>query len=327
MPRRARRRIWCETVPLETLGAPATVALLRRYDVHPIVAVWPETLAGTAAVAARFVDAGLQPALWPMLADADGRWIGAANAAAFCAFAERLAGELGAAEIVLDLEPPIEAVRKTLASHVLPAAAGPTAFRSARARIEELTERVRARGALVSAAVALPVLLDAAGGAPAWQARLGTPVDGIAWDHVSPMLYTSILEGWSRGLLARRDVRALLAWSCTASAARFGALAGASLGAVGTGAFGDEPTLRSPAELADDVAVARAAGVDDLALFDLGGVLRRPPAEAWFEAFTGAAPAARLPAPTPRSRLALGAARVAGAAFALLLHRANVSGG
>ena len=42
---------------------------------------------------------------WPMLADADGRWIGAANAPRFCAFAERLARELGVGEVVLDLEP------------------------------------------------------------------------------------------------------------------------------------------------------------------------------------------------------------------------------
>ncbi len=277
MPR--RRRIWCETVPPETLAAPATVALLRRYAVDPILAVWPSTVTAAGTALARFADAGLRPALWPMLADADGRWIGAANADLFCAFAERLLRELGATEIVLDLEPPIDAVRQTLASsavnaHVLPASATPAAFRAARVRIGELANRVRARGAAVSAAVALPVLFDRPGGSAGWQARLGTPVDGIAWDHVSPMLYTSIVEGWSRGLLARADVRAVLAWSCSASARRFGPRAGASLGAVGTGAFGDEPTLRSPAELEDDVGVALACGVDDL------GALRsrrRPP--------------------------------------------------
>jgi hypothetical protein len=66
---------------------------------------------------------------------------------------------------------------------------------------------------------------------------------------------------------------------------RWGARAGLSLGAVGTGAFGDEPVLRSPAELARDVAIARAAGIQELSLFELGGVLRRAPAEPWLEAF------------------------------------------
>ncbi len=113
------------------------------------------------------------------------------------------------------------------------------------------------------------------------------------------MLYTSILEGWARGMLDRGDALALLGWSCRTAARRFGAIAGASLGAVGSGAFGDEPTYRSPAELADDVAVARAAGVDDLALFDLGGVLRRPPAEAWLDPFTARLPLSRDDAHAP----------------------------
>jgi hypothetical protein len=188
------------------------------------------------------------------------------------------------------------------------------ALRAARRRIAALVEALHGEGAAVSAAVALPVLFDRVG-VDAWQLALGTPVDGIAWDHVSPMLYTSILEGWSRGLLGRRDVRAILAWSCRASEARFGSLAGASLGAVGTGAFGDEPTYRDPAELADDVAVARAAGVEDLALFDLGGVLARPSVDSWLEAFTSPDPAPALPDPTLRARAFLG---VAGAARRLL---------
>jgi hypothetical protein len=53
-------------------------------------------------------------------------------------------------------------------------------------------------------------------------------------------------------------------------------------------------------------------------LFDLGGVLRRPPAEAWLEAFTQTPPAAQVPALTPRARAALAGLRFAGRAFAAL---------
>ena len=133
----------------------------------------------------------------------------------------------------------------------------------------------------------------------------GTPTYGPAWDHVSVMLYSSILEGWSRGWLGRQDARAILARGCHAAAARFGERAGVSLGAVGVGAFGNEPTYRSTLELADDVAIARASGVDDLTLFDLGGVLAREPAEAWLEAFVETPPARAIEPPTARSRVAL----------------------
>ncbi|MFT3771914.1 MAG: hypothetical protein QM820_41430 [Minicystis sp.] len=317
-----RRRIWCETVPAAELAAPAVIALLQRFAVQPIVAVWPDTLAATREACARLAGEGVAVAAWPMLADADGRWLGAENADRFASFVARVADALGPAEIVLDLEPPIAALRATIAdravhAHLLPAGPDRAAFEAARGALQALDRRLHARGIAVSAAIAPPVLLDPAGGS-AWQARLGTPVDGVGWDHVSPMLYTSIIEGWSRGLLARADVRALLAAFCAAAVTRFGARAGASIGAVGVGAFGDEPVYRSPAELADDVAVARAAGIDDLALFELGGVLRRPPAEGWMEAFTGTPAAASVPAPTLRARAALAGLRAAGRAFAAL---------
>lgn len=142
---------------------------------------------------------------------------------------------------------------------------------------------------------------------------MGTPVDGIPWDHATAMLYTSILEGWSRGALHRDDAVSLLAGGCRAARARWGAAAGASLGAVGTGALGDEPVYRSAGELAEDVAVARACGIDDLALFDLGGVLARPPVAPWLDAFTRTEPLSMAPRMTLRARVCLAAASLPGA--------------
>jgi hypothetical protein len=320
-----RRRIWCETVPLAELGSKAVMALLRRFEVGAIVAVWPETLAEAGDALRRLAGEGVPTAVWPMLGDAEGRWMGAANAGGFAAFAGRAMDALSPPELVLDLEPPIEQLRSGLGSavvnaHVLPPGADPRAYASARAVLAALADEAHGRGMAVSAAIAPPALFGA------WEERLGTPVSGVPWDHVSPMLYTSIIEGWSRGLLRRADALALAAAGCAEARARFGARGGASLGAVGTGAFGDEPTYRSPAELAEDVGAARAEGVDDLALFDLGGVLRRAPAEAWLEAFT-TAPAKPAP-PTLRSRATVAGLRATGgtwAAFSRL--RARWAGG
>ena len=147
-------------------------------------------------------------------------------------------------------------------------------------RVAEL----HARGIATASAVWPLVALDPPG-ARGWQALLGTPVDALATGRVSVMMYTSILEGWSRGAIRRRDATALLAAASARVASRWGPSAGMSLGCVGTGALLDEPIYRAPSELAEDVALARAGGCVDLSLFDLGGVLGREPAEAWLDAF------------------------------------------
>jgi hypothetical protein len=327
-----RRRIWSEMQSSLALAEPRVLELLRRFGIAPIVAVWPSTPVATVARAVQVIEGeGLPVAIWPMLDDGDGRWANTGNAEVFARFVEAFAHALGRlgrspGEVVIDLEPPIEEMRASVAktrgavhARFLPIAAARRSFAAGRARLRALGDTLRRTGARVSAVVPPTVLLDPAEEGPRpFQELFGTPVDGLAWDHVSVMLYTSIIEGWSRGVLRRQDARALLGIAAGHTAARFGDRAGASLGAVDVGAFGDEPIYRSPRELADDVAIAIAAGIDDLALFDLRGVLRRGDPEAWLEAFTSTEPIASVPLPTNRVRAVLAGARLAGGALGTL---------
>jgi hypothetical protein len=325
-----RRRIWCETVPCEALSEPSVRALLRRFAVAPIVAVFPSTsVADLARALAELEGEGLPVSVWPMLADGDGRWANAGNAEAFARFTLSLVEELARlgrspSEVAIDLEPSIEDLRPSASKVAIHArflrlSTDRGSFSRARERLRALGDALRERGVGVSAAAPPTALLDPSRGeSRPFQELLGTPVDGLLWDHVSVMLYTSIIEGWSRGVLRREDTRALLGALAALAVARFGEQAGVSLGAVGVGAFGDEPVYRSVDELADDVAIALAAGALDLTLFELGGVLRRKDPEAWLEAFTRAEPAPRVPAPTLRIRAVLQAARLAGGGFGVL---------
>ncbi len=302
-------------MPFATVRSARVIGLLASRGVELCLAVRPGGEAGLAATVGACAEAGVRVALWPMLADRDGRWACAGNAAAFVDYARGLCDGLASegvapAEVVVDLEPPFEAVRAAVDGPL--AAIDLVARRGARllgaaARFDDLGGALRDRRIAMSCAV---VPLVAIGPAGAWEAALGTPVSGVAWDHVSAMLYSSILEGWSRGLLARRDAVAVVAAGAREVALRFGDRSGASLGAVGVGAFGDEPRLRSPEELREDVRAARAAGIDALTLLDLGGVLSRPPAEAWLDAFVGVdeEPLAGPPPVTLRADLAVGAA-------------------
>jgi len=155
---------------------------------------------------------------------------------------------------------------------------------AASAELATAVRAMHARGVATASAVWPLVALDPPG-ARGWQALLGTPVDALATERVSVMMYTSILEGWSRGAIRRRDAKLLLGAATARALRRWGKSAGMSIGCVGTGALVDEPVYRDPSELAEDAALARAAGCHDLSLFDLGGVLARGPAEAWLDAF------------------------------------------
>src|SRR5689334_4001314 len=104
-------RIWSETLPFDTLGSPEVLVLLRRYSLQPLLAVRPGDLAGLRSLLAKYGDAGLQPGLWPMLEDDDGRWGNARNIDRFTAFIRdvgKVAEGLPISELAFDLEPDIQ---------------------------------------------------------------------------------------------------------------------------------------------------------------------------------------------------------------------------
>ncbi len=157
-----------------------------------------------------------------------------------------------------------------------------------------------------------PIVLPPEAAARGWQRLLRTPIDALPLDCISTMAYTSLFEGYSRGVLRRADALALLYKLAVATRARYGARASISLGAVGTGALGDERTFISPAQLIEDVGIVRAAGLTDLALFNLDGALARPPLAAWLDALVQTPPSAPPP-PTLRADLLWQGLRAAGA--------------
>ncbi len=281
-------RVYAETL------SPAEVAhhggLLRRFGCDLVLAVRPFHLTEIAPAVRTLEDLGVRVALWPMIEDAKGRWPSVKNADAWIWFAEEVLRVLEKAraplrEVLFDLEPPFGSVRALTPGHFSPAALMRMAKRDphahGRAALVSFRQSLKARGIIVSAAI-VPLCVFS----PRWERVLGTPVTAVNADLPSVMAYTTIYEGWSRGVFSRSDALTLLATTARRTVEAYGPRAGISLGTVGTGAFEDEPIYRSPDELLADVVVARKAGVHKLTLFDLGGVTRRGPPEAWLEAFT-----------------------------------------
>lgn len=303
-------------MPYGALASPRVMDLLAQHDLEVLVAVTPARVDEIGALSRTYGDAGLSLGLWPMLADADGRWGSTYNAQSYADLVLRVvASARPGTTVAIDLEPPIAMVRGLLRGH-------PKAYRRllrsdswapGQQILATLMHTLNDRGTPCLAA-ANPMLLADGRGHSAWQWLFGTPIMGLPFDAVSFMAYTSLLEGYSRGLIDRQVARSLLKQTADAALAQWGPRASLSIGTVGGGALGDERPYGSVAELADDVAVARACGVEDLALFDLSGVLQRSDPGAWLRAFTATAPATELPHQPKRARLLKAAVRRGGSA-------------
>ena len=279
MTPRGARRIWCELCPAQTLIASGALAALAERRIALLFAVGPGESNDALAVVAACRNAGVIVGLWPMLEARRGRWANELTAHALAPFAEGLFERLDRKgllpdELAIDLEPPFE----LLATPSIRSLARFLAGNRERGTARLVAWRVHAQALGVRViAAALPTVL-ADGPRRFWQRILATPVEALGADHVTAMMYSSLIEGYARGRLDRNDARSLVGHAAALAAARPG--------------FG----------LADDVAIARAAGTDDLALFSLCGALRRPPIEPWLDAFVHTEPSV-LPPLTARAKL------------------------
>jgi hypothetical protein len=309
-----KRRIWCETGdPERTLDGPTLEALARR-EIELILAVFPASLRALPATLGRCARAGLRVSLWPMLDDAQGRWANARTMPAYLTFTWQVLDHTGGHPVealFVDLEPPIDLLREALKSPLRALRRLPQpGFEEARDRLQEAAHRARREGVPFASAVLPLVWLGGSG----WEEALGVPWRGVPWAAVHAMIYSSLVEGYSGGLAGPSTSGALVALTARQGRARLGGLAGLSLGVIGPGALGDERPLESTASLRRDLAAAIAAGVEDIALFDLVGAQRRGPLDRWLDALIDPLPGA-APAITAPARLAAAACQGVGVAL------------
>lgn len=293
-----RRRVWVEFLPPEQLAEPATVHLLARFGLEPLIALPPEREHGaTQRALARLSAAGLSVGLWPLLPDQHGYWPSVSNAPEFerrvrqvLAFADR--ARVRPRTVAVDLEPRLATTRalfegrrlRTVGAELLRVASPEAKERRLRAdrAFQAVRRELAARGVESLAAVWPVQLLDLEVERALIGGVLGTPLARGDWDVTCPMVYSSLI----RSLSPRRG-DLLLEWAYRAlGRAHRKSRMSVSLGLVGRGKLGDEPVLPDPESLALDVQEAKRAGLDDLALFSLDGVLADEHPERWLRVFS-----------------------------------------
>jgi hypothetical protein len=304
-----RRLVWSEHLPPAEVAKRETLDLLECYGLEVAVAIRPGDERDLPRLLDEAAARGITVHLWPMLRNEDGRWLSEHNAELFAKFVGRMLESLGdrQPQVVLDLEPPIETMRQWIRHPTrIVGAAAPSRRRPTHVR--DVVDALKRQGVEPWAAVVPLLLADPIPGHGGWHALMGTPVDPQDLSRLSAMLYSSIALGYGRGWLRRADVRSLLFETARACVRRWGPRAGASVGAVGPGALQDERVYDDPSELAEDVGLVRAAGIEDIGLFELQGVLQRPPAERWLDALCHTEPTKTIPTRSRRALVAIGLA-------------------
>jgi len=296
-----RLRVWSEFLRFEELRSSRVLNLLARYDVGVCVQV--SAFEGLAPVLRAHAEHGLEPAVWLLLPKHHGYWPSERNAELYAARVEALLSWAARERVqvpwlAVDLERPLwqaqmldraYGLAKSLAQLGLAAAnLNPRRFARAQAAYQAMAARAHDAGVRLLCAAHDYVLDDLLAGSNLLQDLHEVPVLGGPWDALSLMLYTSL--GCERRSLyeAARELRL-----------RLGDRAAASIGLTGAGVLGTEAHYTRPEDLAPDVAALKAAGVRDVAIYSLEGILSSREPQAWFESALAAAP--RVPEPTPAS--------------------------
>lgn len=300
-------RFWAELIsPGEIIDS--ALPLLQEFDSGVAIAMYPVSLTGDNADALRELKAsGVEVALWPLMEEDQGYFPGEGNLEEYSAMVRNLLGwalrnKILPGTLAVDLEPPIQQM-----SRIFGARSGMAklkgAFSAARQNLDreryykakvvldDLNGWVHAQGVKTLAAVMPWVALELEGDHELIQDMNETPVTGIDWDIISPMLYVTLLSGVAEKALTRRDANWLLYDSCRKMSEKYAQRAGVSLGLTGPGVFAEEPTFDDPAELVVGLEAALAAGVRDISIYSLEGVLSRDEPRRWFEALRRAGPA------------------------------------
>ncbi len=286
------------------------------------VALYPASLTTDNAAALRELkSAGIELAYWPLMEREQGYFPGERNVAEYRRMVDNLLDWADRRSVLpdmlaVDLEPPIQqmhgvASASTRLSKFLGVYGAARdnldrgRYLSAKASLDGLNRSVQGRGIRTLTAVMPWVALELEGEHELLQDMSETPVSGIGWDIISPMLYVTMLS--AGGAMNTRDANWLVYDSCLRLRHKFGGRAGVSLGLTGPGILEHEPTFRVPEEILVGVQAALAAGVRDITVYSLEGVLARRSPAAWFTALRSAQP--RVPERSEKVAAALTAAR------------------
>jgi hypothetical protein len=292
---------WVATEFMTLAEIEATLPLLASHGVG-IVLSWPADQLDDAAhfqlvqkAAAQGVE--VRPCL--VLSRADGYWASSTTAAVYDRYARRLIDAwldkgLTPTTFEVDMEMPISRalqfaqLAKALDSNALIAflqqGVNRSQYTSATRTYKDLVGYAHQRGFRVEVTTLAPMVDDYADGDDGLRQAFNVPLDGIPWDSVSVQLYRTLNEE-VLGAVAGHTTSYYVYDYAVRARAIWGSKAAVGIGMTDGGELDPTaPVYTDGGQLRQDVDAASWAGIPraQLGLYNLRGILRRPPSAQWF---------------------------------------------
>ena len=288
--------VWSEFLPPQEVRG--QLPALARFEADLYLAVQPDDLGeGLLALLREAETQNVGVRLWPQVPDL-GIWVNETNAVEFGVFVFELlewvaANDVTVEWIIFDLEPSFEyaeQLRGTLGEEglaavldLLAAHRTPEDFEMARGIIAEIVEQLHSVD-VRAMAVTLPWTIDDLADSDAdLQDIFDTPLAGIEWDKVSVMAY----RPWFSDFLGAPLSPGFVGSYAESVAARFADRAQVAIGNISSPGLLLPQGYSDPFEVTLDVSAARSAGITDVSLYSLDGMVLAGGAERWLAAASG----------------------------------------
>lgn len=310
-------RVWAEYFTPEEAIRKNVIELLKKYNVNLCIATPYGCLNKEWADFLRiYQDEGIEVTLWLLLSDELGYWPSERNVEDFSKYIESVfefakTYNVRIPCIAVDLETPIYQANTILRANGLkkiPALLrvykenkNKKRFDYATKKYSELLDKIHQNNAKTIVAAMHWVMEDVAVGGTKLQDIMETPITTVDWDVISLMIYNSMFVGYTKGLINFADAHYLLYNYSKEAKEKFGERASVSLGVTYIGKLGDEPYYEEPSFMTGDVQAVKSAGINDIAIYNLEGILKSEKPEEWFELVLNTEP--KIPPPTLKIKI------------------------
>lgn len=292
-------RVWAEYIsPLEVCKN-EIVGLLKEYNVNLCISFPYNSFSKEFSDFLRLYNKEkIEVTLWPLLEDKLGYWPSEKNVDEFIQYINELLKwsqqeKVKFQNIAVDLELPYTQVQKINNSQGLKKLISifdiyrenknKKIFAQASEKYKQLLNILHSNNIKTITAVCAEIAEDIVLGEEKLQDILETPITTVEWDLLSFMMYNSMLIGYSKGIISKKDAAWLLYSRCKDLRMNLGDRAALSVGVTYKGKLGNEPYYKSPDEMKLDISAAKAAGINDIAIYNLEGILKYKNPSEWFK--------------------------------------------